>query len=231
MSEESRKISRNKTAKDSFYKGVNLSNYILLPSHDIYIAKERTLQGKNWFDAHEELHKQNARMLTLKEFAEFLKLLKSGKAFDGTKNKVDSRELETIIKEIIEFRNPYRSEWLDNRYSKKGGILEIRSKLSVTYHKFDSSGKLVEVTEQLDPDTLMEDKIPGISLGDWIENPTPQGLPKSNTKDGKLYYWQPTEGSVVRFNADAGRVVLNCDRDPASSYPALGVRAAKIFKS
>jgi hypothetical protein len=54
----------------------NLSGYIYVPSINLYIAKERTLQGKNWFDAHKELQSQNQRMLIIPEFIEFLKYVK-----------------------------------------------------------------------------------------------------------------------------------------------------------
>ena len=161
--------------------------------------------------------------LNPKLFAEFLKLLKSGRAFNGAGKKVDPKELEQILNEITEVRNPWRAEWLDNKYSKSN------DKIQVTYHKFDSSGNLVEVTEQLDPETLIQNKTPGINLEDWIENPTLQGLPKSNVKDGSLYFWQPTEGRVARFVAGADGAGLGCYGGPLGSDPGLGVRAAKIF--
>ncbi len=252
---------KKETKTEIFFSGnINdPENYILLPQTnehpDLLIAKNRLSYGTEVEQAATELGltlqnnsqnyigninwehalKLNTELgnftLNPKLFAEFLKLLKSGKAFDGTKNKVDSRELETILNEIIEVRNPWRAEWLDNKYSKQGGVLGIGSKLSVTYHKFDSSGKLIEVTEALDSDTLMENKTPGISLEDWINNPTSHGLPKSNVKNGNLYYWYPVDGRVARFGAGAGRAYLGCVGGPDDSDGVLGVRGAKIFKS
>ncbi len=229
----------------------DLENYILLPQTtehpDLLIAKNRlaydsevekaakklglNLQNNNqsyigninWEQALKLNNELNSFTLNPKLFAEFLKLLKSGNAVDGTKKQVNSGELEQILNEIIEVRNPWRSEWLDNKYSKQG------SELGVTYHKFDSSGRLIEVTEVLDSDTLMEDKQPGISLDDWINNPTSQGLPKSSVPDGSLYFWKPTEGRVARFDVGAGRSVLICGRYPQGSYDEVGVRRAKIF--
>ena len=234
-------------------------NYILLKETnehpDLLIAKNRlaydtevdkvaknlglTLQNNsqgyigniNWEQALKLNNGLNNFTLNPKLFAEFLKLLKTGRALDGKKNQVNSNELEQILNEIIEVRNPWRAEWLDNKYSKQGGVLGIGSKLSVTYHKFDSSGKLVEVTEPLDADTLMQNKTPGISLDDWLNNPNFQGLPKANVQDGSLYYWQPIEGKVAGFGAVADWAGLGCDGDPDSSNGVLGVRAAKILKS
>src|SRR3989344_6260812 len=232
-------------------------NYILLPQTnehtDLLIAKNRLAYDSEVEKASKKLglnlqnnsqgyigninreqalklnNELNSFTLNSKLFAEFLKLLKSGRALDGTKKQVNSRELETILKEIIEVRNPWRSEWLDNKYSKSGGVLGIGSKLSVTYHKFDSSGKLIEVTEPLDSDTLMENKTPGISLEDWVNNPNSQGLPKSNVPDGSLYFWHPREGRVARFVADADGADLYCLGYPDGSDGVLGVRVAKIF--
>ncbi|MBI2671838.1 hypothetical protein HYX16_02800 [Candidatus Woesearchaeota archaeon] len=232
-------------------------NYILLPQTnehpDLLVAKNRlahnaevekageklglNLQNNNqgyigninWEQAL-KLNKELGNFtLNPKLFAEFLKLLKSGKAFNGEGNQVSSGELEQILNEIVEVRNPWRSEWLDSKYVKQGGILGIGSKLAVTYNKFDSSGNLVDVPEILDPDTLMQTKTPGINSDDWRDNPNSQGLPRSNIKDGSLYYWPPIEGRVAWFGADAGGAVLGCDGYPLDSDADLGVRGAKIF--
>lgn len=213
------------------------AKYLILPGQthgsysypDLLVAAETTYQNKNWNQVHEELKKEDSFMLNPRQFADFLKLLKSGNAFDGNKNKVDSKELEQILKDILEIRNPWRSEWLDHKYSSKSKGLFKGSQLCVTYHKFDSSGKLVEVTEDLDSDTLMEDKTPRIHLEEWINNSNNQGLPRSRISDGGLYYWKPTEGRVAGFRACAGGVNLGCDRDPLGSNSGLGVRHAKIF--
>ncbi len=229
-------INKNsKTKKEYQNSQQDLKNYVFLPRNkehpDLLIAKEVIHKGLNWYEAHNQLKKEGSFMLNPKLFAEFLKLLKSGNALDGNKNKVDSRELQTILNEITKVRNPWRYEWLDNKYVKQGGILGIGSKLAVNYHKFDSSGKLVEVTEPLDADTLMQNKTPGISLDDWLNNPNFQGLPKANVQDGSLYYWQPIEGKVAGFGAVADWAGLGCDGDPDSSNGVLGVRAAKILKN
>ncbi len=212
-----------------------LMKYILLPETkdhpDIQIAREVTHKGKNWHQAQELLKQEDSSMLSPDLFAEFLRLLKSEKRlYDGLGNLINLMEGQKIKEEITEKRNPWRSEWLDNKYVKQGGIFGIGSKLAVVYHKFDSSGKLVEVIEKIDADTMMQNKTPGINLEYWINNPTSQGLPKQNNPEGSLVYWYPRDGNVAGFIADAGRVVLCCGGDPAYSYPALGVRRAKIFQ-
>ena len=56
------------------------SDFIYVPSINLYVRKQRTLQGKNWFDAHKELQGRGSRMLTPIQFVEFLKYAK-GKLF------------------------------------------------------------------------------------------------------------------------------------------------------
>ena len=72
---------------------------------------------------------------------------------------------------------------------------------------------------------LPNDKTPGIDLDDWLSNPTKQGLPKSKTKEGKLYYWSPEDGRAAGFYVNSGSANLNCGWDPDGRSSALGVRA------
>ena len=223
-------------------------NYILLPQTtehpDLLIAKNRLFydtevdkaakklglnlennsQGYigniNWEQALKLNNEAGNFTLNPKLFAEFLKLLKSGRPLDGKGVQVNSSELENILKEIIEVRSPYRAEWLDAKYSKLG------AQLQVNYHKFDSSGKLIEVTETLDTDTMLQNKTPGINLDDWVNNPTSQGLPRTSVKEGNLYFWHPRESRVARFGAGPGGAYLGCNGDPQYSDSALG---GKVF--
>ena len=156
-------------------------------------------------------------------FVEKLRILKSGKGYNAQGNKHDPKRMEQAFKDITEKRNPWKGQWLNHRYSKKD--LDIQ----VTYHKFDFSGKLIEVTEPLDEDTLMQDKTPGISLDDCIENPNSQGLPRKTVKKGSLWYWHPRKGSVAGFDAGADGAYLDCVRYPRFSNSDGGVAVAKIF--
>ena len=155
-------------------------------------------------------------------FIEKLRILKSGKGYDAQGNKHDPKRLERAFNEITEAKEPWRSQWLNHSYSQKD------NQIKVTYHKF-VNGKLEQVTEPLDEDTLMHDKLPGISLDDYIENPTSQGLPRKSVKEGSLMYWHPREGRVAWFHADAGRADLYCDGGPRYSDSGGGVAVAKIF--
>lgn len=161
-------------------------------------------------------------MITPLYFAEFLRTLRSGKAFDGNGKKIQKSRLEKASNEITESRSwKERAEWLNQRYSRVG------SEIKVTYPRF-INGNLEIVTEPLDEDTLREDK--RISLEDWINNLTLQGLPRKIVKEGELWYWHPTENKVAGFYAFTNMSYLNCVEDPSVSDPDISIRIAKTQK-
>ena len=159
-------------------------------------------------------------------FREHLRNLRDGAlgsivVYDGKGNELSRTESEILFNEITEQREPWRSEWLNDRFiKKKGSIYVVRN-------KFDSSGKLVETTEQLDKEALGKDKF--ISLDEWLNNATIQGLPRKDISNGSLYYRYPRANSVTTFVAGCFKVYLDCLRDQLSSDPARGVRLAKFF--
>ena len=189
----------------------NLQGYIFVPSTGLYMAKERTHQGLNWYQTHEELQKEGLRMPTIYEFKEYLKFLDSGYS--------DRNEGQLILDEIKTVRNPWRSEWLDARFEKSGRKMNIH-----TMHKY-SNGNLVSSKPEVLGKCLMKDKTPGIDFDDWLNNSTKQGLPNSTSAIGELYFWFPRDGAVAWFVAYSGRAVLYCSRDPSCTYPSLGVFA------
>ena len=211
--EDSGKRKPRKTKDPTPSKAVDAGDYVYMPQHKLYVAKRRSHLGENWSQAHKALHQEDARMLTLIEFSDFLKLLKAG-----------NDEFKAIYGDITEVRNPYRAEWLDADFKTAG------NKLKINYNHRTINGKLKPKNSELLEDCLMENKTPGISLDYWLSNPTSQGLPRADIGDGSLYYWAPMrdDKSVARFDADSGRAGLGCNGDPADSDSGLGVRAAKI---
>lgn len=199
-------------------KNFSEKDFIYVPSINFYVAKEKKLLGENLYDCYKELQKNNQRMLIFTEFVEFLKYLKSS----------DNQEHQNIYKEITEVRFPWRAERLDADFKVKD------FKLYINYnHILDSNGRLIpKNSEILDENTLMQDRSPGISLEDWLENPTRQGLPTKDFKKGSLYYRCPRkEGNlVVRFDADCYASGIFCDGISFSKHPYLGVRAVKEEK-
>lgn len=188
----------------------DLDDFIYVPSISLYVAKETTFKNKNWHQCHEELQKQNQRMLVIPEFIEFLKYLKSQQ---------NNQEYQDIYNEITEVRSPWRSEWLDAYFESKGGVLGVASEMHILTQNKLKSEKLESY--------LNQDKTPGIDLEDWINNPTKQGLPQSNYKDGSLHYWKPKSTRVARFVVGSGSAGLDCDWDPSGQVVGLGVRAVR----
>lgn len=192
-----------------------LTDFIYVPSINLYVAKQISLFNTNWFDCHKELQKNKKRMLIIPEFIEFLKYLKSSA----------NQEYQNLYKEITEVRLPWRAERLDADFKLKNGGLYINYN-----HKLDKQNCLVPKTsELLDSNTLMQDKTPGISLEDWLENPSRQGLPTKDFKKGNLYYLHPRKeiSSATRFDADSHAAGFFCDGIPFGRHPYLGVRAVK----
>lgn len=190
----------------------NSDKFIRVPSLNLNFVKERTLQGKNWYETHKELQSNGLSMPTIPEFIEFLKYAK-----------INSPEL---YKEITEVRNPWRANWLDADFKVKGKYLYINYN-----HVLDSKGNLVpKNSEILDKNTLMSDRTPGISLENFLEqNHTSQGLPSKKVKSGDLYYWNPRSdnNSVALFDAYSDWALLDCCGVPSGGDSGVGVFAVK----
>ena len=197
------------------------SDYLILEATSQYpdtlVSTTTTHHNNNWNKTHELLQANNQHMPTIKQFADFLKLLKSGKAFNQQGRQISSQTLEQIFNEITEVRSPWRAEWLDADFK------VINDTLHINYNYNEQSQP--SNSEPLQP-YLQQDKTPGIDLEHWINNPTSQGLPKPNTQDGNLWYWQPLNdnNSVARFDASSGGADLGCGGDPWDSGSSLGVR-------
>ena len=188
-------ISRVENSKD---------NFIYVPSVNLYVARERTHQRKNWHESHKSLAQENSRMPTIPEWIEFAKYVREN--------------APEVYEDVTAVKNPWRAEWSDAYFEQREDGLYI-----LTGNKTKA--------EKLDEATLMEDRTPGISLDSWLENPTNHGLPRKNVKKGNLYYWHPRNGIVARFDADSDRTGLFCDRFPSDRVAYLGVRAVKNAES
>ena len=167
-----------------------IPGHIYVPSLKLYVAEERSLHGKNWYQTHEELHKADARMLTLKEFVEFLKYLKENP--DKRNNK--------ILDDIVAVRNPIRAERIDANFK------TIKGKLHMHYLHEGIKGKLKpRYTEEL-KGYLAEKETSRIDLDYWLEHATSLGLPPQNNRSGVMYYWAalPDNNSVAGFVAGSG---------------------------
>src|SRR3989344_1918888 len=148
---------------------IELSDYIHVPSINLYIAKQRTFQGKTWTDAHGELQYQDLRMPTIPEFIAFVKYLKH-----DYKNRA---EAESILDDILTVQDPWRAEWLDADFKVINKILRIN------YNHRIVNGILKPMNSEPLEACLMKDH--RVDLASFNK----QGLP---TKEGNDFnYWFP----------------------------------------
>jgi len=206
---------------------INPEDYIFLEGKtgkceypDTLIKMKKGLFDMDWNEQHEQLSQNGMHMLTIRKFVDFLNLLKTGKAYDGNGNRISERELDSILDDILTaLRNPWRAEYLDAYFEEKNGVLHIN------YNHRIKNGKLIALNSEPLEECLMRDKVPGINLDSWLKTADKHGLPTTRTKNGDLYYWHPRENRVAGFYADSNWAVLDCDWDPESSYPSIGVHA------
>ncbi|MFZ5955778.1 MAG: hypothetical protein ACOYT4_05110 [Nanoarchaeota archaeon] len=188
-----------------------LEGFIYIPSINLYVAKERSLNGKNWNEAHEELQKQGNRMLIIPEFWKFIDYLKN--------EYPDRAEAQKILEDIFKVGN-WRAEWLDAHFEKKGKDLYVNY-----YHEF-KNGKLIPKCSEKLESCLMEDCYADLNS---INN---QGLLTQKSSQNYIlgqnsYFYHPRNNKVARFDADSDWADLGCYGDRSVSDAVLGVRAVR----
>jgi hypothetical protein len=187
----------------------SLDGFEYVPTIGLYVAKEKEMFGKNWDECQTDLHNRGDRMPTISEYVEFINHLRAQNTDEAIK----------ILDEIYTVRGPWRSEWLDAKFSVDNDTTIM------IYNTFTQQGiELATVNLQ---GILAQDKKPGIDLDLWLAD-NEYGVPKSTISDGDLWYWHPRNNSVARFVADSGRTLLGCDGDPSGRLASLGVRAVRL---
>ena len=213
----------------------NANEYLILQGRthgnysypDTLVSMEMVHQGKNWNDAYVSLIKEGAQMLTIRQFADFLNLLRSGSAYDGNGQQVDQKKLNSILDEIYTIRSPRRAEWLDAKFVVRNKTLGVFSgKTQINYDHRLVNGQLVAQRSEELEECLMD--IKQIDISDWLSNANYQGLPSKNVSNGSLYYYAPVNGKVVRFDAVSDGANLYCGRYPAGANSSLGVRVTRV---
>ena len=64
-------------------------------------------------------------MLSIRQYIDFLQLLKSGNVYDGRGAKLANGRVNEILDEILTKRDPWRAEWLDAYFKDVNGALHI----------------------------------------------------------------------------------------------------------
>lgn len=181
-----------------------LEGFIYIPSIKLYVAKEKSLFGKNWFEAHEELLKKGLKMLTLSQFFAFIDYLRE--------NRKKIKEASQILDDIFLTERTWKAEWLDARFSREGTQLYIHYN-----HRITGSKLLAQTKESLERCIMEDGSIDITSINR-------QGLPM--VPGEHITYWYPREKSVALFYTDPVWVYLSCFRNPETSDSYIGVRVA-----
>ena len=202
----------------------NLETYVTLPGKthgsysypDLLVAMERTNFGSNWNQSHKALHRENAFMLSIRQYIDFLQLLKSGNVYDERGTKLPNGRVNEILDEILTKRDPWRAEWLDAYFKDVNGTLYFN------YEHTNVNGQLKPQHSEPLENCVMKDAYVNLFSANR------QGLPTVKSRTQETYYWHPVNGRVARFGANSGRVYLDANGDPAVSYSSLGVRPARL---
>jgi len=156
------------------------------------------------------------KTLSLRRFMDLRELLYSGQEIeDGLGSKLPLEKIDEITDEIFGKRDPWRGEYLDNRFEKISEGL-----LMHTGHTLSETNLTPQSSELLEEHLKKQGVLNFARLND-------QGLPVKETTE--IYYWLPTNGSVAGFEADSGRVDLDCGGVPSVADPVLSVRVAQNF--
>lgn len=198
----------------------NLDDYIYVPSINLYVAKERDLNGLTWDQAIDKIYTQGikvaekrAEMPTPFEFMTSIKYLLAGN-IQG----LAETERQAILDDILKVGD-YRGNWLNAKFVKKaGGFNDFGIETSM----FNSSGKPIKKIAPLEQ-CLWQDCWADVNSGNN------QGLLTkcygSSYEQGKnVYFWYPRKGFVARFVAGSDGAALGCYWRPDGSDPSLGVR-------
>lgn len=210
-------------------------NYILLEGRkygnyaypDILISTRLKYFGQNWIDAHKKLKQEDSFMLTIRQFADFLKLLKLGIAYNGLGNKLEGYELDRIQDQVL---IPEQREWLDASFT----ITRNKVSYMTLNNKIDPSDNLIPIFSQRLSENIRR-SLRSVDFEQWIRSKNKVGLPVKKQR-GDLYVHALRNNSVSYFSVfqyvvsnkstkPIGYVLGNCDK--SFSNPNLGVRSAK----
>lgn len=220
------------------------SQYIILPERvhksvhvpslmyaypDLLVAKQTELDGRDYQAAHNELLQEDSFSLISRQFLDLLNMLKSGKAYDGNKKRINEKELLMIYNKITKPVSPWRAEWLGDSYVKINGVFKINGVLYRGYNNSILDGKIIATTLERLEDCVMENCFIDLDSFNYQGLPTKKSEKQIYQQGKNVYFWHPCDGSVARFWADSDGAYLNCNWGPTFASAGLGVRRAKFL--
>jgi len=183
-----------------------------------------------WLESHlviQSLELPHVMLLPIR-FIDFIQLLMSGNAYDGNMELVPKKELSYILDQIIGLGDPdrdTRSEYLDMRFESESGFPVA------SYNHRIINNRIRPETREMRDEYCLEQKA-DLDLYEWLNNSTPQGLPKSKNSgnlERRLFYTAPKIGCGMSFRAVSFMTCLECDTDADYNAPVQGVRPALLY--
>ncbi|MDP4012082.1 MAG: hypothetical protein Q8R00_00550 [Candidatus Nanoarchaeia archaeon] len=204
---------------------VHLSRYINFAQHNLYVAQSAEfLEECNWYEAQEKAHKEKARIMTLKEYADFLHFLDSDNVRDGLGNKLSKKEVEEIKNSIYDSRYKESYEWIDAAFEKKNGTFYLNQN-----HKF-IDGKLTPNYSEILKKTFKSNW--SVDVEEWLTNANSQGMPRQDAPQDPrtaryIEFLAPeNNNSVAKMGIRKARsgylfAILDCNADPWKSKSSV----------
>src|SRR3989344_358398 len=193
---------------------------------DLLVATEGSYHEKSWYECHKALHQEDSFMLTLRQYIDFINLLKTGTVYNGNGILIDPKKLDVMLEDIFAAKDPSRMEWLDTCFRIKDFVHYID--YNFRYVNGNLQPQISEIAEdfRLNSGTDLE----GIDLDDWLTRATVHGLPSSNLKEGRMWYFPPNylTFTVVCFYTGSTHSTLDCCSNPKDSREERRVRPVKI---
>lgn len=240
-SQENRQESSQSPQRLELSQNINRSDYIKIPNTSILISKREIHKGKNWEETHYALAQDGLFMpspaifmdyfLKVKEAAEGKLSLKDAEG--NSLSRQESSELWDYISSTdrAKFNGKLCWTWLDARFVrnvKMGGLIfgSINNQLElITQHRV-VNGNLEGRTFPLESYA---------NTGYVTLQFNKQGLATRNVnlqsygQGSNIYFEEPAENYVARFEADSGEAGLDCEGSPSYTDSALGVFACAEF--
>lgn len=165
------------------------------------------------------LEKEQAYGLRLRQFVDFLKLLRTGKAYNGEGKIIPEYRINKIYSKITNGKKRH-TEWIIGNFENKksNGERDDSSTLSLISKDYVRN-EHIEIPNQIGFYVGMNTDIEifkgkFIDMDDWINRADWLGFPPRDVKEGLTAYLPPTSEQQYRFCLTAdGQTQLRCCRD------------------
>lgn len=171
------------------------------------ICLDRIFPQESWNVIHKSLASEGAYMPTLRQFLDFVTLLKSGIVYDKDNQRIPESEIQKTLEEIFGKRTPYRGEFLDAKFLLKQKTMYLQ----FNHHRKE------DVIEIPINDILNNDA--KVSLEDWLKDQNNSGLPLKNISQSikDLLYQAPLDQKILVFSTSPGTYMLSANVNPIST--------------